>query len=208
MVAPGSHGRFRHGFRRLESGADRFDVESGSICRNHEFAFPDGPKQHNDLRVLFAILRSQHEQSKYCVRFHVGGWCRLDGRYHGRTKASYTGSVIYKVPGATVWKTSSSVGTGNNVNVSTKTAAQTGYQVLRVEITPLSSTVANVTYYVNDVQLLWLPGRPGQNLVNDQLTYTGALNMQIFVCCKNGSTTPETLAVDYIAWEQKRGPLY
>jgi hypothetical protein len=45
-------------------------------------------------------------------------------------------------------------------------------------------------------------------LIKDQLTYTGAAAMQFFVVCKNGSTTPESLNVDYVAWEQSRAPLY
>lgn len=126
----------------------------------------------------------------------------------GEPKASFSGAVIYKVPGGTVWKTASSVGTTNNVSVSNKTAGGSAYHVLRIDIEPVSSTIAEVTYFVDDVQLQLATGRVGQNLIKDQLTYTSALNMQLFVCCKNGSTTPETLLVDYVAWEQKRGPLY
>lgn len=122
----------------------------------------------------------------------------------GEPKTSFSGAVIYKVPGGTVWKTASSLATTQTVNVSDTTAGGTSYAKLRIEIMPVSSTIAEVTYYVNDVQLKTSGGRPGQTSIKDQLTYTGAVAMQLFVCCKNGSTSPETLNVDYIGWEHLR----
>jgi hypothetical protein len=126
----------------------------------------------------------------------------------GIPKTSFSGAVMYKVPGALVWQTCSSVGTVQNFNTSTKAVGGASYQVLRIEINPVSATIAEVSYWINDTQLLLATGRPGQNLIKDQLTYTGAAAMQFFVCCKNGSTTPESLNVDYSAWEQSRAPLY
>lgn len=128
----------------------------------------------------------------------------------GAPPSSFTGAIIYKTPGSLVWQTCSSVGSTQNLNTSTQTTqpANNAYQILRIEIMPVSSTIAEVTYYVNDVQLLLAGGRPGQNYIKDQLTYTGAAAMQLFGCCKNGSTTPEQLKEDYRFWEQKRGPLY
>ncbi|MES2342309.1 MAG: hypothetical protein V4597_11570 [Pseudomonadota bacterium] len=122
----------------------------------------------------------------------------------GEPKTTFSGAVIYKVPGGTVWKTCSSVGTTQTVTTSTTTAGGAAYHRLAIEINPVSATLAEVTYWVDDVQLQAAGGRPGQSLIKDQLTYTGAVNMQLFACLKNGSTTPETLLVDYMAWEQLR----
>lgn len=119
-------------------------------------------------------------------------------------KTSFTGAIIYKVGGGTQWKTCSSVGSTQNINQSDTTAGGAAYVRLKVLLEPVSSTICEVTYYVDGNQLKTSGGRPGQTLIKDQLTYTGALGMQLFVCCKNGSTTPETLNVDYIAWEQLR----
>jgi hypothetical protein len=126
----------------------------------------------------------------------------------GLPKASFTGAVIFKVPNSTVWQTCSSVGTTQTTTTSTTTAGGTQEQILKIVIEPVSATIAEVTYYVNDQQLLMATGRPGQNKIKDQLTYTGAAAMQLFACCKNGSTTPETLNEDYRGWSQHRGPLY
>ncbi len=123
-------------------------------------------------------------------------------------KTSGSFAAIYKVDGSTVWKTGSSVGSTQNLSTSTKTAGGSAYQVLRIDVMPVSATIAEITYYVNDIQLLASGGRPGQNQIKDQLTYTGAAAMQIFAGMKQGSTTAETCKIDYIAWGKKRGPLY
>lgn len=119
----------------------------------------------------------------------------------GAPKSSFSGAVIYKVPGSTVWQTCSSVGSTQNLSVSTATAGGSAYHRLGIQINPVSSTIAEVSYFLDDVQLLTSTGRPGQNLIQDQLTYTGAVAMQMFVGLKNGSTSPEQLNIDYAAHE-------
>ncbi len=124
-------------------------------------------------------------------------------------KSSFSGAVIYKVGGGTVWKCASSVGTtmggaGGVAQASDTTAGGTAYSRLRIEVMPISSTLAEITYWVDGNQLKNAGGRPGQTQIKDQLTYTGALQMNFFVMCKNGSTTAESLLVDYMASEQLR----
>jgi len=126
----------------------------------------------------------------------------------GGLKVSGSFACIYKVDGTNYWKTGSSVGTTQNLSTSTKTSTSTGYQVLRIDVMPVSSTIAEITYFVNDQQLLQSGGRPGQNFIKDQLTYTGAAAMQMFFGLKQGSTTAESINIDYAAWAKKRGPLY
>ena len=122
----------------------------------------------------------------------------------GEPKTNFSGAVIYKVPGGTQWKTASSVGTTQTVTQSDTTAGGSAFQRLMIEIMPVSSTLAEVTYFVDGNQLKTSTGRPGTGKIKDQVTYTGAVNMALFVCCKNGSTSPESLLVDYIAWEELR----
>ena len=127
----------------------------------------------------------------------------------GEPKSSFSGAIIYKVPGATVWKCASSVGTvmggaGGVAQVSDTTAGGSAFTRLRIEWMPVSSTLGEVTYYVDGVQLKTSGGRPGAAPIKDQLTYTGALVMNLFVMVKNGSTTPEQLHVDYIGAESLR----
>ncbi len=122
----------------------------------------------------------------------------------GEPKTNFSGAVIYKVPGGTQWKTCSSIGTTQTVSQSDTTAGGSAYVRLRIEVMPVSSTLAEVTYYVNGIQLKTSGGRPGTSLIKDQMTYTGALSMAVFMCCKNGSTTAESLLVDYVGCEYLR----
>lgn len=122
----------------------------------------------------------------------------------GEPKTNFSGAVIYKVPGGTQWKTCSSIGTTQTTTQSDTTAGGASFQRLMIEIMPISSTLAEVTYFVDGVQLKTATGRPGTTKVKDQVTYTGAVSMALFVCCKNGSTSPESLAVDYVWWEELR----
>lgn len=111
-------------------------------------------------------------------------------------KASFSGAVIYKVDGGTVWRCRSSVGTGYIDSISTTTAGGASYQDLRIEGTPVNSTQIELTYFVNNAVLLdstW--NKPIKHL----LTYTGAAAMMLFSGVKNGGANLETLNIDYMA---------
>ncbi|HVI05016.1 MAG TPA: hypothetical protein VM711_02855 [Sphingomicrobium sp.] len=122
----------------------------------------------------------------------------------GEPKTSFSGAVIYKVPGGTQWKTASSVGTTQTVNQSDTTAGGSAYTRLLIQVLPVSSTLAEVTYFVDGVQLKTSGGRPGQTKIKDQLTYTGSLAFSIFFGIKPGSGTGEVLNVDYCGAELLR----
>ncbi len=117
-------------------------------------------------------------------------------------KATCSGAFIFKVDGGTVWKTGVSISTTQTLSTSDTTAGGSSYQLLEIDVNPVSSTLAEVTYYVDRQQLKTAGGRPGTSLIKDQLTYTGGLQMNFFAAIMNGSTTPETLLIDYMAWEQ------
>lgn len=119
-------------------------------------------------------------------------------------KTNFSGALIYKVPGGTQWKTCSSVGTAQTKNQSDTAAGGANYVRLRVEVNPVSSTLAEVTYFADGVQLKTSGGRPGVTKIKDELTYTGSVPFAVFFAVKNGSTTPETLNVDYCGAELLR----
>lgn len=164
---------------------------------------------NNQPIVCEAFLQyTEANTNEACVAFGlmsaVGAASMQNAAGLDEPKTSFSGAVIYKVPGGTQWKTCSSVGTTQNKNQSDTTAGGTSYTRLTIEIMPVSSTIAEVTYFVDGVMLKTTGGRPGQTKIKDELTYTGALNMQLFACVKNGSTSPEVLNIDYIAWSQLR----
>lgn len=116
-------------------------------------------------------------------------------------KTSYSGAVIFKVDGGTVWKTQSSISTTQTTNTTATTAGGSSYTRLRIEISPISSTIAEVVYFVDGIQLR---DATFNKPIKDFVTYTGAAAMQLFAGLKNGSTTPESMIIDYIAGEELR----
>lgn len=126
-------------------------------------------------------------------------------------KSSFSGAVIFKAVSTTYWQTESSVTTVNTLTTVDNLLVPGGanYQRLGILIEPVSSTLAEVTYYIDagspitasagGVLLQARNNLTNKTLIKDQLTYTGASGMQLFVGVKNGSTTAETLNVDYMA---------
>ena len=70
-----------------------------------------------------------------------------------RFVASFSGAVIYKVDGGTVWKFVTSIGTTNTVSTSVTTAGGSAYQRLAIKIVPNSSTTALAYPIVDGKQL-------------------------------------------------------
>ncbi len=117
-------------------------------------------------------------------------------------KASYSGAVFYKVDGGTRWQVQSSLATSKTTtdlsatNSLTKTAQTPGggvWQVFRIEVVTISSTEAEVSFYLD-----------GLLVAKHSLTYTSATEMQAFVGVKAGDTNSEVVTVDYIAAYQLR----
>lgn len=115
-------------------------------------------------------------------------------------KASYSGAVIYKVDGETVWRTQTSIAAAKTTNQSASTAGGSAFQTLALEFKPITSTLADVTFYLDGSQLRTSAGVP----IKHAFTYTSATEMQLMIGIKNGSGTLETLTVDYAACFQLR----
>lgn len=119
-------------------------------------------------------------------------------------KTSFSGALIYKVDGGTAWKCVSSKSTTQTISTSTITAGGSSYQKLRIEIRPSQSgSVAEVTFWVNDQQLLdSAVSKPTP--IKHNVTYTSAAQMQLGLYIKAGSANSETLLCDYIGAELLR----
>lgn len=130
----------------------------------------------------------------------------------GSLKASFTGFGIFKLAGVTnqnLWQTVSSVTTTHTVNVSVTSTQPNllttpfGDQILRICINPISSTLAEVTYFVNDVQLR-ATASPGTTYpIKDFYTFA-ATKISPGCYLQGASTTAETLQNDYISVENLR----
>lgn len=110
--------------------------------------------------------------------------------------ASFSGAVLYKLDGGTVWRLRTSTGTTNTDSVSTTTAGGSSYQTLRIEVRQGSTGASGleVVAYVDGVQLVDSNNKP----IKQYATYTSAVNMQVGNYLKAGSATSETLLTDYV----------
>lgn len=121
----------------------------------------------------------------------------------GGPAASYSGALFFKVDGGTNWWVEVSIaGTQTTVELTAvnsldKTAHTSGggsYQIHRIEVIPVSSTKADVRFFIDDVLVY---------VVKDW-TYTSVTEMNAFYGVKAGGANSETPAVDYIdAWQAR-----
>lgn len=115
--------------------------------------------------------------------------------------ASFSGAIIYKLDGGTVWRCRSSNGTTYTDNVTAVTAGGAAAQRLRVEVADYTGTACQITYFVDGVQLR--DATTNLPIVHTVL-YAGAAQMQAGVYAKAGGATSEAPAIDYLAAYQAR----
>lgn len=115
-----------------------------------------------------------------------------------------TGTVvgIYKVAGSTVWSVISQNGTNVTTNTSTCPAGLSTYQKLNVEVLDVIAGNATVVFRV-DGQLLRDTNNPTLP-IKQNLVLTSDLICSLVAGVKNGSSSMETLNIDYMAAVQSR----
>lgn len=119
-------------------------------------------------------------------------------------KASYSGAVFFKTDGGTRWYVESS-NAGTQTTTQTDITAGGSYQTFRVEITPISSTSAEVTFWCDSTggsnlkQVREYGANPRTPDVKHTLTLTSLTEMAVFVGVKAGGANSEVVTVDYIA---------
>jgi hypothetical protein len=141
----------------------------------------------------------------------------------GTPAASFSGAVIFKQTGTLYYQTCSSIGTVQTTTTVDNTSADAPipgggvWQRLAVSIVPVSSTIAEVTYFISEVaaatadslgitdsMLQTRDNTTRHNLYKDLCTYSGAAGMSLCFGIKNGSTSAESMIVDYAAAEYLR----
>lgn len=98
-------------------------------------------------------------------------------------KASFSGAMIYKVDGGSVWRFRSSLGTTYTDAISTTSVG--GEQTLEVAIVPFSATQVWAIPLVNGKQLQDSTGA----YIKHAITFSGAAAMSDFVYAKTGTGT-------------------
>lgn len=109
--------------------------------------------------------------------------------------ASFSGAIIYKIDGGTVWRFRTSIGTTYTDSISATTAGGATAQVLSIEVRTASSGYVEAVPFVNGLQLLDANNKP----IKHTFATTSAAAMQCGVYSKAGSANSEVATVDYIA---------
>lgn len=116
--------------------------------------------------------------------------------------ASYSGAVLFKVDGGTVWnaesslagtQTTTALSAANSLDRLAKTPGGGSWQTIRIEIVPFSTTEADVNFFID-----------GVHVAKHALTYTSATEMMAFVGVKAGGANSEVVSVDYVSAYQVR----
>ncbi len=111
--------------------------------------------------------------------------------------ASYSGAVIFKADGDTVWSFETSVAGAQTTTASTTAAG--GAQTLSIDIKPTSSTNADCFPRINGEPMLDTNGKQ----IRHSLTYTSVTEMNAFFGVKAGSANSEVLTVKSFVGIQK-----
>lgn len=119
-------------------------------------------------------------------------------------KTNFSGAAFYKVDGGTNWKVMASDGATQSWNVEltaansldkvAKVAASSAFQDLRIEIMPISSTKAEVRFFIDDTLVYKFA----------DVTFANATEMNAFVGNKAGGANSEVCTVDYVYAYQLR----
>lgn len=118
--------------------------------------------------------------------------------------ASYSGAVFFKVDqlltDGTNWWVESSNGSTQTTTKTNSVAPGAGYQDLEVNIDPINSTTAQVTFRINGQQCRDMNG----DVIVHTLTLTSLAAMKVIVGEKTGAAADLTLNVDCMAFGGKR----
>ncbi len=156
-----------------------------------------------EARILYAEANTSAANVAFGLCSATGANVLLDNG--GGPAASFSGAMIFKVDGGTVWKTVSSVGSTQTISTSTKTAGGTTAQTLRIEICPVQNgSIAEVSYFVDGLPLYSNLATRTPQPIKDNLDYTSIAIAPPVLYVKAGSSSSELLFCDYVAVEALR----
>lgn len=179
------------------------DENEGSVFTTKEvFKFADKKTMVFETKIGFTAATT----ANVAVGFTDAVGANLMQDAGAGPKASGSMAIIYRQDDAgTKWRCRSQIGAAVGKSDSLSSTAAGGDQVLKIEVKPVSSTVAEITYWCDGVQL---KDDTTGVAIKHLLTYTNATEMQAFVYAKTGGSAALVVNVDYIAASQLRGLLF
>ena len=130
-------------------------------------------------------------------------------------KVSGTHALFFKEDGQTLWSVQTSLGTlqtttqlttANSLDRIAKTAAggASTFRDYRILVQPTSSTRADASFFIQEGGATGDSAAKEVLVFKQEFVYTSAVEMDVFVGLKAGSSTDEVVTVDYIAARQLR----
>ncbi len=174
-------------------------------------------KFQNNKPIIFEIALSYTEASTNKAGIAIGfgdvlGTAAFLADTTLQPVGTASAAVIYKTINETVWRAMTSLSTTQTLsNKSTTSSGGGTQQVLRVEVVPVTSTIAEASFFVG-------AGAPGggqltalidstvarPTVIKQSFTYTSAAAMVAGIFVKAGAAASEVVTVDYMAVEQLR----
>jgi hypothetical protein len=153
-------------------------------------------------RIKFAEANTDDANVFFGLMDAVGADSILDDG--AGPKATFDGSIIYKVDGETVWRVMSSNATARSSHVTAVTAGGTAWQKLEIVCRPISSTKMEILYFIDDSQLRSSTAMAGEPNIRHEYTLASSTEMMLFVGVKAGGANSESVYVDWIGGDQLR----
>jgi hypothetical protein len=111
--------------------------------------------------------------------------------------ASYSGAVIFKVDGSTVWQFETSIAGAQITTVSNVTAGGAGSHVLRIEVREAGGIMEAVPLIDTGSGMIHLTDTNNRP-IKHTFAPTSATEMNAFIGVKNGTAAQQALTCDYI----------
>lgn len=191
-------------------------AHDGSVGRSHMELFCTAA---NDA----AVLATTHEMFKFIASKPMHARARIiftdvdtdDGMVFfgwadalaATTLADTTGAItatdaccLYKLPDTTVWAFHTEINGTSVASVSTTTAGGTAHQELKIDVTPISSSVFQARPFVDGVQLKTSTGV----LITHEITLGTATELDFGIMTKSNDAADFSVFADYLYAAQAR----
>lgn len=188
---------------------DGTDNDVAAIATTHQtFLVADGKPIIAQARINWTEVATNQGMAFFGLAQEADAAILADDS--GAPVGTLDGALIYN-PAATLnWSVVSSNATAQTITQTDHSHVSATWVTLRIEIVPVTSTAAEVTYWIDPsggidlYQMRENGSNPRSPAIKHNLTITGLLEMNVIVGIKNGTGVAETLLVDYVQAWQKR----
>lgn len=201
----------------LDLAAGILQLDPGSTDNGHVFVhstkkvFKADPDKPCLMHMSAQFTDGNSGAANVCFGFVDAPAVTILGNDGAGPPADFTGALLYKLDGETVWRTITSVGTTQQKDLSVNAAGGSDYHTYSVYLQPVESGRVDengLPASGSNCEVVFnIDGNPlrnsSGNIIKHTLAYTPAV-MSSFFGVKNGSANQELLNVDYQYVQQVR----